>query len=134
MVFVLLYLVLRYVKLPGASAPAFVMMLEGLRNRELSIENDLAEAERARVPRSAHTRTVGGLLRRARKRPERLYGFDRNRCTKPSGIRTGPPLTRNPGGINRWWVSVKRPLFYREPNHAGPLPMAALSRLESSRA
>src|SRR5262249_1871867 len=47
-VFGLLYLVLRYVKLPGASAPAFVMMLEGLRNREQAIQGALNEATKAR--------------------------------------------------------------------------------------
>jgi F-type H+-transporting ATPase subunit b len=46
-VFALLYLVLRYVKLPGASAPAFVMMIEGLRHREKAIRDALEEAKRA---------------------------------------------------------------------------------------
>jgi F-type H+-transporting ATPase subunit b len=46
-VFGLLYLVLRYVKLPGASAPAFVMMLDGLQRREQAIHTALDEAKRA---------------------------------------------------------------------------------------
>jgi len=47
-VFALLYLTLRYVKLPGASAPAFVMMLDGLRKREENIRGALAEAQQTR--------------------------------------------------------------------------------------
>jgi F-type H+-transporting ATPase subunit b len=47
-VFFLLYLVLRYVKLPGATAPAFVMMLEGLKKREENIHKALEDALRAR--------------------------------------------------------------------------------------
>lgn len=47
-VFILLYLVLRYVKLPGASAPAWVMMVEGLHKREHDIVSAKEEAEKAR--------------------------------------------------------------------------------------
>ena len=47
-VFGLLFLVLRYVKLPGASAPAFVMMLNGLKKREETIQGALNEAQQAR--------------------------------------------------------------------------------------
>jgi F-type H+-transporting ATPase subunit b len=47
-VFGLLYVVLRYVKLPGAPAPAFVMMLEGLQKREQNIHAAMEEAQRAR--------------------------------------------------------------------------------------
>jgi F-type H+-transporting ATPase subunit b len=48
-VFGVLYLVLRYVTLPGASAPAFVMMLEGLRKREENIQRAIAEAQQTRA-------------------------------------------------------------------------------------
>jgi F-type H+-transporting ATPase subunit b len=47
-IFVLLFLVLRFVKLPGASAPAWVMMLEGLRNREKAINQAIEDARKAR--------------------------------------------------------------------------------------
>jgi F-type H+-transporting ATPase subunit b len=47
-VFVLLLLVMRYVKLPGSSAPAFVMMRDGLRKREHNIQSAIAEAQKAR--------------------------------------------------------------------------------------
>jgi F-type H+-transporting ATPase subunit b len=47
-VFGLLYVVLRYVKLPGAPAPAFVLMLEGLQKREQNIHAAMEEARRAR--------------------------------------------------------------------------------------
>ncbi len=47
-IFVLLFLVLRFVKLPGASAPAWVMMLQGLNNRERSINQAIEDARKAR--------------------------------------------------------------------------------------
>jgi F-type H+-transporting ATPase subunit b len=47
-VFILLYLVLRYVKLPGAPAPAFVMMIDGLKRREENIAGALDAARQAR--------------------------------------------------------------------------------------
>jgi F-type H+-transporting ATPase subunit b len=47
-IFVLLFLVLRFVKLPGASAPAWVMMLQGLHNRERSINQAIEDARKAR--------------------------------------------------------------------------------------
>src|ERR1700722_5386598 len=48
-VFALLYVVLRFVKLPGAPAPAWVAMLDGLKKREESIRSALDEAEKARA-------------------------------------------------------------------------------------
>lgn len=48
-VFGVLYLVLRYVTLPGSSAPAFVMMLEGLRKREDNIQRAIDEAQKTRA-------------------------------------------------------------------------------------
>src|ERR1043165_344192 len=47
-IFVLLLAVLCFVKLPGASAPAWVMMLQGLRNREKSINQAIEDAKKAR--------------------------------------------------------------------------------------
>jgi F-type H+-transporting ATPase subunit b len=47
-VFGLLFVVLRYVTLPGMPKPAFVMMLEGLRRREEAIQGALDEARKAR--------------------------------------------------------------------------------------
>ncbi len=47
-IFVLLFVVLRFVKLPGASAPAWVMMVQGLRKREQSILQAIEDAKRAR--------------------------------------------------------------------------------------
>jgi F-type H+-transporting ATPase subunit b len=47
-VFVLLFVVLRYVTLPGMPKPAFVMMLEGLKRREEAIQGALDEARKAR--------------------------------------------------------------------------------------
>jgi F-type H+-transporting ATPase subunit b len=47
-IFVLLFLVLRFVKLPGASAPAWVMMLQGLQKREQSIHQAINDAKKAR--------------------------------------------------------------------------------------
>jgi len=47
-VFGLLLVVMRYVKLPGAPAPAFVMMMEGLKKREHNIHSAIQEAQKAR--------------------------------------------------------------------------------------
>src|SRR4051812_1503119 len=47
-VFALLFVVLKYVKLPGAPAPAWVAMLEGLQKREHAIQSALDEAEKTR--------------------------------------------------------------------------------------
>jgi F-type H+-transporting ATPase subunit b len=47
-IFVLLLLVLRYVTLPGAPKPAWVMMIEGLQRREEAIRGALEEAQRTR--------------------------------------------------------------------------------------
>jgi F-type H+-transporting ATPase subunit b len=47
-VFVLLLVVMSYVKLPGSSAPAFVMMMQGLKKREHNIQSAIADAQKAR--------------------------------------------------------------------------------------
>src|SRR5437016_8956680 len=52
-IFLLLFLVLRFVKLPGASAPAWVMMLQGLRKREQSILQAIEDAKKARADAEA---------------------------------------------------------------------------------
>ena len=64
-VFGLLLLVLRYVKLPGASAPAWVMMLDGLRRREQNIHAAIAEAQRARDEAQRLREGLQGEMNRA---------------------------------------------------------------------
>jgi len=65
-IFVLLFLVLRFVKLPGASAPAWVMMLQGLQKREQSIHQAINDAKKSREDAEALKEQHRNMLEKAK--------------------------------------------------------------------